>query len=111
MSDALTGGTIETEQIAAARETMHQIVKRFMEIKNQVNQTSQNLCEDWVGEGRNEYEAQYQLLISKVSDIGDSLEEMYQALVDAQAAYEETDRSYNQQVVMAMQDAGYSMSG
>ena len=97
MSDALTGGTIETEQIAAARETMQQIVKRFMEIKNQVNQTSQNLCEDWVGEGRN--------------DIGDSLEEMYQALVDAQAAYEETDRSYNQQVVMAMQDAGYSMSG
>lgn len=49
MSDALTGGTIETEQIAAARETMQQIVKRFMEIKNQVNQTSQNLCEDWDG--------------------------------------------------------------
>lgn len=101
-SSGLTSGVIKTVGIAAAREQMFAIMQRFMNVKDSVNKTRQTLCDDWVGEGRNEFEVQYRLLISKVDDIGQNLEEMYQALVDAEATYQEGDASLNQEIVMSM---------
>ncbi len=99
-------GTIKTEDIANAREMMRQIVVRFMEIKKTVADTRMRLNEDWVGKGRNEFESQYSLLISKVSDIGDTLDEMYNLLVEAEAKYQEADDGYHQSMVMSMEEAG-----
>lgn len=102
----MTDGTIKTASIQAARETMLTIITRFMEVEKSVALTRQNLCEDWVGDGRNEFQTQYNLLVSKVSDIGESLKEMYEALIEAEAAYADADDKYHQQVTMALQDAG-----
>lgn len=101
------GGTIKTESIAAARVKMLDLLNRFITVQKEVALTRQSLCEDWVGQGRNEFQTQYNLLISKVSDIGDSLKEMYEALIEAEAAYQEADDRYHQQVTMALTDAGF----
>lgn len=102
-------GTIETDKIGAARAKMLEILNKFRTVQNNLDTTRKNLCEDWVGEGRNEFQTQYQLLISKVSDIGDSLDEMYQALVEAEAGYGDTDSQIRQEVVMSLQDAGITI--
>lgn len=107
----LTSGTIQTVTIAEARQTMKDILEKFIVSKGKVADLRGKLAEDWVGQGRNEFETQYTLLISKVSDIGDTLGEMYQALVDAEAAYGETDDGFHQDVIMSMQESGLDVSG
>lgn len=114
MSDkagTLTQGTIQTEMIAQARDTMQQIVERFKEAKETVADVKTYVGQNWVGEGRNEFETQYSLLISKVSDIGDSLDEMFKALVEAEAKYQEADEGYHQEMVMSMEASGLDVSG
>lgn len=103
-------GTIETEKIGAARAKMLEILNKFRTVQGDLDTTKKNLCEDWVGEGRNEFQTQYQLLISKVSDIGDSLDEMYNALVEAEASYGDTDSEIRQGVVMSFQEAGITLN-
>lgn len=94
-------GTINVEKIASARKYMYEILTSYKEIKLEVEQTTDKLKEDWIGKGRNEFESQYRLLISKVSDIGDSLQEMYEAILNAEVSYTETDDEIRQKIVMS----------
>jgi len=47
----------------------------------------------WDGEGRNQFETQYTLMEQQLKDISDVLYEIYEALVDAQAAYIDADEA------------------
>lgn len=109
MSD-LGGGTINTDEIGAARGQMLEILNKFRGIQERIVSTQQTLCEDWVGEGRNEFQTQYRLLLSKISDIGDSLEDMYNVLAEAEKEYGDTDSSIRQEIVMSMQDTEFTIN-
>ncbi len=106
-----TSGTIQTRSIAETREQMQKIVYQFKEQKKAVADVRTLLSLNWVGEGRNEFEAQYNLLISKVSDIGDTLDEMYKALVEAEAKYQEADDTYHQEMIMGLEANGFQVDG
>lgn len=99
----LTSGTIELEYIVAARKQMYDMVHTFLDIKERINTTTEQVKRQWVGKGRNEFETQYKLLIAKIGDMGDSLDEMYNALVDAEAAYGGADEDMCQSMAMASQ--------
>lgn len=93
-------GQIDSRTIAQAREDMYNILTGYKELKKRVDDNTTKLKQNWVGKGRNEFESQYKLLISKVSDIGDCLEDMYEGLVDAEASFADTDDQIRQNMAM-----------
>ena len=99
----LTQGTIEMEYIVAARKQMYQMVHSFLDIKERINTTTEKVKSQWVGRGRDEFETQYKLLVAKIGDLGDSLDEMYNAVVDAEAADGGADEDMRQSMTMASQ--------
>lgn len=97
------GGTIDGQKIYAAHSKMKEIVLYYKEVNKQVSEITQGVRENWVGKGRNEFESQYNMLISKIDDFGDTLKDMYDALVMAESDYLAGDDKLRQQYKMAMQ--------
>ena len=58
--------------------------------------------ENWVGKGLNEFEHQYKTLIKKIDDFGDTLIDIYEALVQAQGEYDTADDNMRQAYKMSM---------
>lgn len=97
-------GTIETKYINDAHTKIKNLVTTFNEEKLEVANITKELKENWVGDGRNEFEAQYKILVSKIEDFSDALDEIYDALVEAEAEYATTDDSIRQNYAMSMQE-------
>lgn len=95
-------GTIDTEAIYKAHRYMRQMVSDFHKSQQEVNRITQNVKDNWVGDGRNAFESQYKILISKIDDFGDTIEEIYNALVDSETQYETADNDLKQQFYIAM---------
>ena len=95
-------GTIDTAMINETHKKIKEIVSSYKDLKYKVSDTTVKLESNWVGSGRNEFESQYNLLIRKIEDFGDTLEEIYDALVEAEAEYEEQDDSLRIEFVKAM---------
>ena len=94
--------TIMTEKINAAHTQISKIVERYKIINSEVAKTTEKVKENWVGEGRTEFESQYNLLICKIDDFGDTLKDIYDALVNAEAEYESTDDGLRKEFVKAI---------
>ncbi|GFP74236.1 WXG100 family type VII secretion target [Clostridium fungisolvens] len=101
-SKGVCSGSIDTAKIYAAHSQIKAIVESYKEVNLEVAKITQSVRENWVGEGRNEFESQYNLLIRKIDDFGDTLKEIYDALVKAEADYETSDDKLRQQYSMAM---------
>ncbi|MCI3924741.1 WXG100 family type VII secretion target [Paenibacillus sp. TRM 82003] len=97
-------GTIDTAKIYAAHSQIKEIVESYKSVNLEVSQITQKVQENWVGAGRNEFEIQYNLLIKKIDDFGDTLQDIYDALVKAEAEYETADDEMRQQLTMAMNE-------
>lgn len=95
-------GKIDTGQINDTHSVIREIVEEYNEINLEVSRITQTVRENWVGKGRNEFESQYNMLISKVEDFGETLKDIYSALVKAEAEYEESDDKVRQKYAMAM---------
>lgn len=102
--NVIVGGTIEADKIKEAHSQIREIVSKYKDVNYEVSMISQKIRENWVGDGRNEFETQYNLLIRKVDDFGDTLLEIYEALVQAEADYSTTDDGLRQNFVMAQQE-------
>lgn len=97
-------GTIDTSVIYDTHRQIKQIVESYKSVNSQVAAITKNVRENWVGKGRNEFDTQYNILIKKIDDFGDVLLDIYEALVQAEADYEDTDDSIRQDFVMAKQN-------
>ena len=95
--------TIDVGKIHDTHVKIKKIVEAHKDINWEVSQITQKLKENWVGKGRNEFESQYNILIRKIEDFGDTLMEMYDALVEAEAEYETVDNEIRQKFTMSMQ--------
>ena len=95
-------GSIDSALIFETHTQIKKIVESYKELNLKVSRITDEVKENWVGQGRNEFEVQYKFLISKIDDFGDTLQEIYDALVEAEASYEEADDSIRQNFVMAM---------
>ena len=99
---AFTSGTINTAKINEAHQQIKTIVEAYKNVNLEVAMITKDLEENWVGEGRTEFESQYNLLIKKIDDFGDTLYDIYNALVKAEAEYETADDSLRQDFVKAI---------
>lgn len=98
---AICDGTIVVDNINAAHQQIRKIVAAYKEVNLEVAEITKCVKENWVGKGRNEFDSQYNLLISKIDDFGDTLQDIYEALVSAEAEYETADDGLRQQYVQS----------
>ena len=102
-SAIICDGNIDTGKIYAAHRQIKEIVDSYRDVNRDVAQITKTIKENWVGKGRNEFESQYNLLIKKIDDFGDTLQDIYEALVEAEAAYETSDDELRQSFVQALE--------
>ena len=95
----IESGTIKVQAINDAHTKIRKLVERYTEVNRGIATTTQKVLDDWIGKGRNEFESQYRHLISKVDDFGEALQEIYEALVQAEAEYETADDKLRQEIV------------
>lgn len=97
-------GNIDTEKIYQIHRQIKEIVGSYKEVNLEVSRVTNIIKKNWVGKGSNAFESQYKLLIRKIDDFGDTLTDIYDALVEAEAEYETCDDGLRQQFVMAIQE-------
>lgn len=102
-SGIICDGHIDTEKIYATHRQIKEIVVSYKDVNLEVSQITKKIKENWVGKGRNEFESQYNLLIKKIDDFGDTLQDIYDALVEAEAEYETSDDGLRQEFVKAIE--------
>lgn len=95
-------GTINSGDIFDAHTKIKEIVESYKDINIRVHSITEKVNENWVGNGQTEFESQYNLLIKKIDDFGDTLQDIYDALVKAEAAYEEQDDNLRKDFVKAI---------
>lgn len=89
-------GTITTEKIRDTHVKVKEIVDAFAEVNLEVERVTLTVKENWVGCGANEFESQYNILKSKIKDFGDTLQDIYEALVQSEADYQTSDNDQKQ---------------
>ena len=89
-------GKISEDAIMEAITQIRNIADSYVEIQKNVTKATNDALESWVGDGRDAFEHQYNTLIRKIDDFGETLEEAYKGLVDAAAAYVDTDTAIMQ---------------
>ena len=92
----VVSGTIMTEKIKNTHVEIKKIVDAYAEVTLEVGKITLRAQENWVGKGENEFEAQYKILIRKIEDFGDTLLEIYEALVQSEADYQTSDNDQKQ---------------
>jgi Uncharacterized protein conserved in bacteria len=98
----ICNGVINTSMIYDTHRQIKEIVESYKEVNLKVARITSEVNENWVGKGHNEFQSQYNLLIKKIDDFGDTLQDIYNALVEAEASYEDTDDDIRQDFAMAM---------
>lgn len=92
---------LNTQDIVDVYQKFRDTLTSLNEIRDGIELQTTRLYAVWNGQGRNAFENQYRQLFSKISDINDALDEMYQAMVNAVAAYQQVDEQIAQQIDMA----------
>ena len=95
-------GTIDSRLIYNTHTQLKSLVLSYKDLNFRVSEITSEVEENWVGKGRNEFESQYKLLIRKIEDFGDTLKDIYEALVEAEAAYRDADDDIRQDYVMSI---------
>lgn len=89
---------LETKYFSEAITKFSTGVTTYNEIKTKVQNTVSALLKTWNGEGKKQYEYDYDILYRQLEDIGDVLYELYDALVEAEAAYIKADEQLAKQM-------------
>ena len=98
-NSAMRSGHIDTSIIYDTHVQVKEIVEAYRQANSEVAHITAEVNENWVGQGQTQFESQYKLLISKIDEI---LQDIYNALVEAEASYEDADDDMRQDFVMAM---------
>lgn len=73
-------------------------VRKYDEIIEGIKTTTNTLLDNWKGEGKTQFEKDYNVIFLQLKDIGDILYDLRDALINAQVEYETTDDTYAKQL-------------
>lgn len=104
--NSVARGLIDTAKIYDTHRKIKALVDSYQGVNTEVRNITKMVKENWVGKGRNEFETQYNILIRKIDDFGDTLLDIYNALIEAEASYEDTDDKIRQDFVKAKSQNG-----
>lgn len=82
---------IDSQKLLDAANTIDACLKDYKNIIKRISTTTNDLLDSWYGEGRTEFEKDYSTVYQQLSDISDIMYDLYDALVDADATYVQTD--------------------
>lgn len=85
--------SLDTSGFVAVEQSISNNITLFNAQVQKMRRTSTNLLSTWQGKGRNEFETQMTLMISKLDDISEDLYDMYNALVKAEKEYIDADQA------------------
>lgn len=91
MADSSNVQHLDTSKFSSTIATFKTGIEEYNRIKNGVKSTTNDLFLKWQGEGKTQFEKDYNTIYQQLSDIGDIMYELYDALIDAQAAYIQAD--------------------
>lgn len=83
---------LDTSEMEDTAKAFRDSIKQFGNYCNRMELITQQLLLSWDGKGRNQFETQYRILKGKLADINDELYDIYEELIEAEAAYGEADR-------------------
>lgn len=66
-------------------------IETYNDIKSDVEKATNALFKNWQGKGKTQFEKDYTTIFQQLTDIADIMYELYNALIDAQAAYIQAD--------------------
>ncbi|MGN9055981.1 WXG100 family type VII secretion target [Bariatricus sp. HCP28S3_A7] len=78
---------LDTKKFADTINVFKTGITEYNDIKQTVERTTKTLFGEWEGEGKTQFEKDYNTLYQQLTDIADIMYELYDALVDAEAAY------------------------
>lgn len=90
MADSSNVQHLDTNKFSSTIATFKTGIEEYNRIKT-VLRARPMICFKWQGEGKNQFEKDYNTIYQQLSDIGDIMYELYDALIDAQAAYIQAD--------------------
>lgn len=89
-----SGGNVQhldTKKFSLAVNALKQGVQTYNDIKKNVANTTNVLLVNWQGEGKKQFEKDYNTIYRQLTDIGDIMYELRDSLIEAQAAYIQAD--------------------
>ena len=108
-NNAMGKKQIDTAKFYDTHRKIKALVESYQGVNTEVRNITKTVKDNWVGKGRNEFETQYNILIRKIDDFGDTLLDIYNALIEAEASYEDTDDKIRQDFVKAQSQNGWYM--
>lgn len=88
---------LDTNKFSDAINAFKQGVEKYNGIKHSVQSKTVQLMASWDGEGATQFDKDYEVIYKQLDDLADVLYDLYDALIDAQAAYIKTDEALAKQ--------------
>lgn len=88
---ASTVNHLDTNKFESTIATFKSGIEEYNTIKSDIEKTTNALFNYWQGKGKSQFEKDYTTIYRQLTDIADIMYELYDALVDAQAAYIQAD--------------------
>lgn len=82
---------LDTAELKNTADDIRLLIDGFQESKESIRTATTKLLDVWHGNARNEFENKYGLFMDKIGDLEDALIEYYNALLEAESTYSETD--------------------
>lgn len=82
---------LDTNKFSEVIAIFKKEIETYNDIKSDVEKTTNALFKDWQGKGKTQFEKDYTTIFQQLTDIADIMYELYNALIDAQAAYIQAD--------------------
>lgn len=101
----------DANKVISAINIFHEHCSTFDTVAHQILCEKDNVMDHWKGAAANMFEEKFKTVYSQVTDIGDALYEIYNALLDAQDAFYQADDSLNQQMKQAQHNDSKSSGG
>ena len=82
---------LDTNKFSEVVAIFKKEIETYNDIKSDVEKTTNALFLNWQGKGKTQFEKDYTTIFQQLTDIADIMYELYNALIDAQAAYIQAD--------------------
>jgi len=90
-SSPATVNHLDTKKFDSTIAAFKSGIEEYNGIKSEVEKTTNALFNNWQGRGKAQFEKDYTTIFQQLTDIADIMYELYEALIDAEAAYIQAD--------------------
>lgn len=91
---------LNTKQFADTANALKTAIAEYINIKDGVRTTTTNLFINWEGQGRSQFEKDYNIIFRQLSDIEDVLYDLRDTLIEAEATYIKADQALAKEFTM-----------